>query len=458
MIARCRSCGAEVDLARSTQAGEARCPDCGGALEAAAPGAEGGSARGRLAPGSLVLGCRIERLLGEDSLGLLYAASREAAGTAVGVRVLQGEGGGGGTFKKLAALDHPHIARFTERGEEGALRLLLSDFADALPLCLHLPHARFSSGEAAVIGLQTCAALLHAARAGWGHGALGSLSLLWGRDGNIRVAEIGLRQLVNGGEVDPRDDARGVARLLSWCLTGRWPGSTAAPPSPPREWESLLARFSGAEAGDLEALSRDLERILAPHGGVTVRLTPPPSPPPLPEFRRTTIMTPETMRARAQEIAKSAPPPPPPEPTRAAPARQAPVSRKAVGGGRLWVRLAALAAPLLYVGVFLPWTVDRYGSRDGLSGRHDAAWMLVLVTLAGPAAALLGFLPDPRRLRLPPRMLLAGCTLLYAATLVGCAAEFFDSTSRGILAGLPLSVAATLLGTAASAMAFRRAR
>ncbi|MGQ0615214.1 MAG: hypothetical protein ACT4PV_15885 [Planctomycetaceae bacterium] len=165
-----------------------------------------------------------------------------------------------------------------------------------------------------------------------------------------------------------------------------------------------------------------------------------------------------TSRGRAQEIAKSAPPPSTPEPTRKIPARKASVPRPGAGVGRLWVRLAALVAPLLDVGVFLPWTVDRYGSRDDLSGRQDAVWMLVLVTTAGPVAGLLGFLPEPRRLRLPPRVLVAGCTALDAATFAGSAAELSENSSRGILAGLPLSVAAALLGTVASAPAFRRAR
>lgn len=149
---------------------------------------------------------KIEKPIGEGSMGEVFLATQSSLDRRVALKLLPKEFAGNATLlerflreaKSLAALDHPHIVRVYSMGEEAGHHYAAIEFIDGASLQDILDQKkRLSVGDAIHIALVCASALEHAHNLGIIHRDIKPTNILISRDGRAKVADFGLVKLVD---------------------------------------------------------------------------------------------------------------------------------------------------------------------------------------------------------------------------------------------------------------------
>ncbi|MBI5718222.1 MAG: serine/threonine protein kinase [Burkholderiales bacterium] len=269
------------------------------------------------APGTLLAGYRIERLLGHGGMGAVYLA-RNAVGTEVALKVLDLGGSDEGqlrhAFEREVAssrrLDHPGIVRLFDTGQVGRLAFMAMEYIAGGELGRYRHGHRPVPVRLAVdIVARIARALAHAHAAGIVHRDIKPANILVDeRAHQVKLADFGLarlsdlqrsrtgilagtpaymspEQLAEGAQ-DARSDLYSVGVVLFELLTGRLPHeapslgallrqvSQLAPPpvhrlrpqTPPALSAlvaQLLEKDKERRPPDAQTLARELEGVLS---------------------------------------------------------------------------------------------------------------------------------------------------------------------------------------------------
>lgn len=160
---------------------------------------------------------KIEKPIGEGSMGEVFLATQSSLGRRVALKLLPKEFAGNATLlerflreaKSLASLDHPHIVRVYAMGAEAGHHYAAIEFVDGASLQDILDQKkRLSVGDAIHIALVCASALEHAHNLGIIHRDIKPTNILISRDGRAKVADFGLVKLV---EADMSMTATGTA-------------------------------------------------------------------------------------------------------------------------------------------------------------------------------------------------------------------------------------------------------
>jgi eukaryotic-like serine/threonine-protein kinase len=175
-------------------------------------------------------GYRIVSEIGRGGMGVVYEAVQIATGRKVAVKVLpissamdprqlerfRLEG------RAAAALDHPHIVPVFEIDCEKGVHFHAMRFVEGCSLAAILQQARSDDSpmrmtpqEAARLALQVAEALAHAHAFGIVHRDVKPANLLVEPGGHLWVADFGLAQFMNGGDLTQTGDVVGTLRYLS---------------------------------------------------------------------------------------------------------------------------------------------------------------------------------------------------------------------------------------------------
>jgi serine/threonine-protein kinase len=253
--------------------------------------------------------------VGTGASSQVYAASDTRLARRVAVKVLHPMLAGDQAFLRrfraearlAASLDHPHVMRVFDWGEEGEGPYLVLEFLGGGSLRGLLDTgARLSHSQVAVLGAQAASGLAYAHRRGIVHRDIKPSNLLFDDEGHLRIADFGVARALaesalteplgaifgtaryaspeqaEGRPLDDRTDVYSLALVLYETLTGRVPfgGDTitsmlmarvgAILPSAPELGplapilaqaaisEPLARLDSAAIASDLELLAREL--------------------------------------------------------------------------------------------------------------------------------------------------------------------------------------------------------
>ncbi len=221
---RCPACGGVVDMAGFGVGEELVCPHCGtvsvvsrsesgigagaGGRQAGAPEKGNGPAAGameRLPAGTVLGRCRIDRILGQGAMGVVYLARHETLDIPVAVKVLLPELASQSEYKArfyreartAARLNHPNIVRVHDCGEEGDLLYLVMEYVDGGNLRDLLDaRGRLDLRTTLEIGIAMCHALEEAARHGIVHRDIKPDNIMRTRDDVYKLADLGLARQI----------------------------------------------------------------------------------------------------------------------------------------------------------------------------------------------------------------------------------------------------------------------
>jgi serine/threonine protein kinase len=152
-------------------------------------------------------------------------------------------------FRAAIALDHPHIVRALDCGQEGAVPFLVMEYVDGETLGRRLAAGkRLSEAEAVRLGTQAAQALHAAHQKGIIHRDVKPDNLLLSADGRVKLTDLGLvkeldadmeltrtrtvlgtpnfmapEQFADSKTVDKRCDIYSLAATLYMAVTGRLP-------------------------------------------------------------------------------------------------------------------------------------------------------------------------------------------------------------------------------------------
>ncbi|MFN0204869.1 MAG: serine/threonine-protein kinase [Planctomycetota bacterium] len=263
-ISKCKQCGATLTKDAGPEGLCARCLlQIGVEAPAPPPGALSPAEIERLIPG-----VRIEGVLGEGGMGIVYKGIQTKLDRKVAVKVLAPSLGRDPEFverftreaRALALLNHNNIVNIYEFGEAGDICYLIMEYVEGLNLRQLLQLQKITPAQALAIVPQICDALQFAHAHGVVHRDIKPENILIDASGLVKVADFGLAKLVNAnvtddialtgtqqilgtfnymapeqrerpGEVDHRADIFALGVVFYEMLTGELPIGRFAPPS-----------------------------------------------------------------------------------------------------------------------------------------------------------------------------------------------------------------------------------
>ncbi|MBZ0112098.1 MAG: protein kinase [Thermoanaerobaculia bacterium] len=178
---------------------------------------------------------RVEELLGQGGMGLVYRAVDEVLGREVAIKALRLETTGWSTqaqarllreAKALASLDHPGICRVHEMVEQDQDRFVVLELIDGRPLS-DLIVEGISRDEALRLTGEIAQALAVAHDAGIAHRDLKPDNVMVQRDGKARVTDFGIARWWETDKATPRDPATSMPHAWDAAATIAAPVSEA---------------------------------------------------------------------------------------------------------------------------------------------------------------------------------------------------------------------------------------
>jgi len=260
---RCPRCGAAL------AAGADLCPRC---LLAAGASSGGGPSSDFDVPAVEELAAHfeeleIEELVARGGMGLVYRARQKRLDRPVALKVLPRELARDPAFaerfareaRALAQLDHPHIVRVHDYGQDDTYAWLVMEWVDGTDLRRVLEASDLEPRQALAIVPQVCDALQAAHERGIVHRDIKPENILLDQHGRVRIADFGIakltsrapvdvtltrsqqvmgtwhymapEQLAGSAAVDHRADIYSLGVVFYELLTGRVPVGNFAPPS-----------------------------------------------------------------------------------------------------------------------------------------------------------------------------------------------------------------------------------
>ncbi len=246
-------------------------------------------------PGDQLGRYRIDWVIGQDGLGVVYAATDERLQRTVAMTVVRSEIAGRPGFTssfreaatRLSRLSSPYIAQVHDHEAEGGLHFLVSQYVPDGDLETWLQqHGPLSQHAALVLAEQAAGGLADAHRQGLAHGDVGPRHVLVREAGSARahawLTGFPLTGENHSASVD--GDLQGIGRLLVAALTGTDPGAASPPPAPGRFGplvEDLLGRLLGpdpaARPPHADALRAELSDLAGRWAAPVASPAPPPS-------------------------------------------------------------------------------------------------------------------------------------------------------------------------------------
>jgi eukaryotic-like serine/threonine-protein kinase len=241
----------------------------------------------RIAPGTVLAGYRLERLLGVGGLGSVYLA-HDAAGEAVALKVMSFGGADGAllqrTFDREVAaarrLDHPDIVRVRAAGRSDDLGFVAMEYVDGPDLGrFRAAHQAVAAATAARLVARVARALAHAHAQGVLHRDIKAANILVDEArGEVKLGDFGLAQLADlqrsrtgvfagtpaymspeqlaESGADERSDLYSLGVVLFELLAGRLPHEAAS-------LGLLLREVARSPAPPLQRLQPDVPAALA---------------------------------------------------------------------------------------------------------------------------------------------------------------------------------------------------
>ncbi len=176
------------------------------------------------------------RELGRGGMGRVYLAREEGTGRHVALKVLSGHHADDPGFldrfqreiESLRQLDHPHIVRLFESGQElGSFYYAMEYLEGASLFDVLRKRKRLPWEEVLHIGWQMCRALRHVHERGIIHRDLKPSNLLLAEDGSVKLTDFGIAKLFAATQLTATGGVVGTADYLS-------PEQAAGKPVSPR--------------------------------------------------------------------------------------------------------------------------------------------------------------------------------------------------------------------------------
>ncbi len=283
---------------------------------------------GQLAPGRIIAGYRIEGLLGKGGMGSVYRATQLSMNRPVAFKVLAprlaGDPAFVGRFRREARaagrLHHPNLVTVHDSGEADGLVFFSMELVEGRSLkAVIKERGRLPADEALRLTRQALEALAYAHGKGVVHRDIKPDNLMLMANGQIKVADLGLSRIDEGGDggatnlfetsagsfmgsphymapeqgrdahsADQRSDLYSVGATLYHLVCGQppfsgatamevliaaqehplaWPAA-APPPAPLRELIArLLEKDPARRPPDAQAAIAVLDHLLTPQGG-----------------------------------------------------------------------------------------------------------------------------------------------------------------------------------------------
>ena len=166
----------------------------------------------------------VERTLGGGGMAVVYLARDLELGRPVAVKVLAENVAGDPDLRerfvreaRLAGrLSHPNVVRVYDAGEEDGRPFIVMECVEGESLAETVRReGRLDPDRVAELGVQACAGLEHAHRAGLVHRDIKPANLLVTEDGTLKVADFGIAHAIGGTRVTAVGTVLGTVAYLS---------------------------------------------------------------------------------------------------------------------------------------------------------------------------------------------------------------------------------------------------
>jgi serine/threonine-protein kinase len=163
---------------------------------------------------------RIERVLGQGGLAVVYLARDAELHRSVAVKVLTGHLIGDGSVRerfvreaRLAArLSHPNIVQVYDAGESEGQPFIVMEYVPGRTLAR---SGKLAADEVVPLALQACAGLQHAHDAGLVHRDVKPANLLLRDDGVLKIADFGIARTAEATQLTQLGTVLGTAAYLA---------------------------------------------------------------------------------------------------------------------------------------------------------------------------------------------------------------------------------------------------